>query len=124
VTPLPRLVYCHCAYAQVVPAEVKAEVLRGLAASSEPFEAVPDLCEMSARRDPRLLEIASAGDTVMIACYPRAIRWLFNAAGAPLPDTGIRVMNMRIHNAERILTAVAERTELDGSQADATVEQP
>ena len=43
----PRIVYCHCAFAQVVPREVKLTVLGKLTASGVPFEAVPDLCEMS-----------------------------------------------------------------------------
>ena len=54
-----RILYCHCAYARVVPPEVKAEVLAKLAASDVEFDAVPDLCELSARRDPALKKLAS-----------------------------------------------------------------
>ena len=50
--PAPIL-YCHCAYAKIVPAATKQEVLERLVRSGVPFEAVPDLCEMSARKDPR-----------------------------------------------------------------------
>ena len=46
----PRIVYCHCAFARVVPPAVKAAVIEHLAATDLPFDAVPDLCEMSARR--------------------------------------------------------------------------
>ena len=49
---------------------------RNLAASDVEFEAVPDLCEMSARRDPRLAELASAGSLRIAACFPRAVRGL------------------------------------------------
>jgi len=35
-----RILYCHCAYAQVVPPEVKAQVLAKLAESGVAFEAV------------------------------------------------------------------------------------
>ena len=122
MTVAPRVLYCHCAYAQVVPADVKAAVLEGLANSAGPFEAVPDLCEMSARRDPRLHEIAAAGDAVVVACYPRAVRWLFNAAAAPLPATGIRILNMRTHDAERILAAVRDGSDLDAAPEEAAVE--
>ena len=117
MTTPPRLLYCRCAYAQVVPPQVKAEVLEGLAASGQGFEAVPDLCEMSARRDPRLQEIAASGGAVLVACYPRAVRWLFNAAGAPLPDTGVRILNMRVHEAPGILASIADGTDL-GDPAD------
>jgi hypothetical protein len=88
-----RILYCHCAYAQVVPVETKTAVLEQLSASGVAFEAVPDLCEMSAKRDAGLAEIAAAGATI-VACYPRAVRWLFNAAGTPLPPD-VTVVNMR-----------------------------
>lgn len=89
-----RILYCHCAFAQVVPAETKAAVLEQLSASGASFEAVPDLCEMAARRDPALTEIAASDGGTIVACYPRAVRWLFTGAGLTLPE-GVRVLNMR-----------------------------
>ena len=50
--PESRILYCHCAYAKVVPEETKEQVLEQLADSGVAFEAVADLCEMSARKDP------------------------------------------------------------------------
>jgi hypothetical protein len=97
-----RILYCHCAYARVVPPEVKEEVLRALSEGETDFDAVPDLCEMSARRDPALKEIAEGGDTVIVACYPRAVKWLFHAAGTPLSDD-VRVFNMRVEPAADIV---------------------
>ena len=97
-----RILYCHCAYAKVVPTEVKQEVLRALTEADVAFEAVPDLCEMSARHDPALKAIAEGGAVTIAACYPRAVKWLFHAAGAPLPNEGVRVLNMRVDPAEDI----------------------
>jgi hypothetical protein len=97
-----RILYCNCTWAKVVPKDVKGEVLRRLSGSSEPFEAVADLCEMSARRDPSLARIAGAGPVRIVACYPRAVRGLFQAAGAPLPASGVEVLNMREESAEEI----------------------
>ena len=101
----PRILYCHCAYAQAVPKPVKQEVLQALTASGAEFEAVPDLCEMSAKRDPALGELAGCGALTIVACYPRAVKWLFNAAGAPLQD-GVRVLNMRAETAEAVTAAL------------------
>jgi hypothetical protein len=95
VDPPIRLVYCHCAYAQVVPADVKQEVLRQLTEADVPFEAVADLCEMAARRDPCVGRIAAGGPVRVAACYPRAVRGLFIAAGSPLPQEGVEIINMR-----------------------------
>ncbi|MDB5356927.1 MAG: hypothetical protein JWN24_3380 [Phycisphaerales bacterium] len=101
-----RIVYCHCAYAQVVPAEVKQEVLRRLAESGAAFDAVADLCEMSARRDLGLKALAAEGEVKIAACYPRAVRGLFIAADAPLPDQGIEVLNMRTESADQVVSAL------------------
>ena len=99
----PRILYCHCAYAQVVPKEVKEAVLRQLCDSGVSFEAVADLCEMSARQDPALKRLAE-GDCVKIAaCFPRAVKWLFASANAPLPMQGTEVLNMRVQPAEEIV---------------------
>ena len=102
----PRILYCRCAYAKVVPLEVKDEVLRKLADSGVAFDAVPDLCEMSARRDPALKQLAdvTAGGCVKIAaCYPRAVNWLFAAADAKLPKEGVEILNMRTQTAEAVV---------------------
>jgi hypothetical protein len=100
---MSRILYCHCAYAQVVPKSVKAGVLQALAESGEPFDAVPDLCEMSARRDPALRQLAADGEMTIVACYPRAVKWLFSAADAPLPEAGVRILNMRVQRAEEVV---------------------
>ena len=63
----PRILFCHCNYARVVPDEVKTSVLEGLCASGQAFEAVADLCEMSARRDPALKRLATGETPVKIA---------------------------------------------------------
>jgi hypothetical protein len=102
----PRILYCHCNYAQVVPKEVKDAVLKSLCDSGVSFEAVADLCEMSARKDPALQRLAQ-GDCIKIAaCFPRAVKWLFNTAGAPLPLNGTEVLNMRAQTADEISTAL------------------
>jgi hypothetical protein len=102
-SPAARILYCHCAYAKVVPDDVKHEVLARLAESGEAFEAVADLCEMSARRDPALKQLIENRPVRIAACFPRAVKWLFNAAGAPLPDEGVDVCNMRTATAEQVV---------------------
>lgn len=115
----PRILYCHCAYAQVVPKAVKEEVLGRLSGSGRAFDAVADLCELSARGDPALVDLAS-GDLRIAACYPRAVRWLFSAGGAPLPVEGVEILNMRVETAEavteRLLAPEGERP-CGGAQA-------
>lgn len=102
----PAILYCHCRYAQVVPPEVKTEVLERLCASGLPFEAVPDLCELSARRDPALQRLAASGPVKIAACFPRAVKWLFAGAGAPLPADATEVLNMRVQPAAEVVNGL------------------
>jgi hypothetical protein len=106
----PRILYCHCAYAKVVPPAVKAAVLGGLSEADVEFDAVPDLCEMAARGDERLRELAARGPMKIAACYPRAVKWLFAAAGAQLPDSGASIWNMRVEPAEAVLNGLLAQT--------------
>lgn len=107
----PRILYCHCRYAQVVPAGVKNEVLQQLCESRMPFDAVPDLCELSARKDAALESLAKGGAIKIAACYPRAVKWLFAAAGYPLSNEHAEVLNMRTQTAAEI-SASLRSTEL------------
>jgi hypothetical protein len=93
--PPPRLLYCRCAFAQVVPQETKDAVLQHLSAGEAAFDSVADLCEMSARRDPRLSAIAAAGPLKIAACHRRAVMWLFHAAGSALAEESTEIVNMR-----------------------------
>ena len=106
-----RVLYCHCAFAQAVPRPVKQDVLRALTDRGDDFDAVADLCEMSARKDPALKEFAACEQLTLVACYPRALRWMFSAAGAPLDESRVRVLNMRAATAEQIVAG------LDGADA-------
>ena len=103
-----RVLYCHCANAKVVPAATKSAVLEGLKAANVEFEAVADLCEMAARGDERLRELASARSLTVAACYPRAVTWLFAAAGAELPEATTKVWNMRVEAPDTILDGVLQ----------------
>jgi len=106
MTTPPRILYCNCTYAQVVPKEVKQAVLKKLCQSGVAFDAVADLCEMSARRDPALKRLAEGGAVKIAACYPRAVKWLFHAAKAPLPIEASEILNMRVQSADEVANAL------------------
>jgi hypothetical protein len=101
-----RILYCHCAFAQAVPRPVKQDVLRALTDAGVDFDACADLCEMSARKDPALKELAATEQLTCVACYPRAVRWMFTAAGATLDESKVRFLNMRAQTAEEIVAAL------------------
>ena len=114
-----RILYCHCAYAQVVPKEVKEQVLRALSASGVAFDAVADLCELSAKNDPSLPRLVGEGPLKIAACYPRAVKWLMSVAGIQLGED-VQVLNMRTEPADKVAFAILG----EGFKAQATTEQP
>ena len=97
-----RILFCRCARSAVVPADVQAAVLAGLAAAAVPVTAVEDLCGRCATRDPSLLALAEQASTLtVVACHPRAVRWLLHAAG--VQPGHLRVLDMRTQTAAAIL---------------------
>jgi hypothetical protein len=106
----PAILYCHCQYARVLPEEVKKAVSRKLCESGQPFEAVADLCEMSARKDPTLARLAACGPVKVAACFPRAVKWLFAAGNAPLAQESTEVVNLRTLTADAACAALFDAT--------------
>lgn len=98
----PKLLYCHCQYAQVVPRETKEAVLRSLCEAGVDFEAVADLCEMAARKDPALARLSKCGALKIAACFPRAVKGLFHQAGSDLAIESTEVLNMRTEPAVQV----------------------
>ena len=100
----PKILYCRCAYAKVIPDDVKAGVIEGLCSSGRSFDAVADLCEMSASKDARLASLAKQENVRIAACHQRAVKWLFHAADTPLDDARVEIVNMREDDAETALS--------------------
>ena len=108
------ILYCRCAYAQVVPSGVKNAVLENLAGCGRSFEAVSDLCEFAAHRDPRLAELKARAEKeglTIVACYPRVVKGLFKQSGNELPEEGVSFLNMRSQTAEEIAAALDTATD-------------
>lgn len=116
---MSRILYCHCAYARVVPVQTKAAVLEGLSQAGVEFDAVPDLCEMAACRDPRLAKLAAGAPLRIAACYPRAVKWLLASAGVEF-GPGTAVANMRTDTPDVVLQAIlAEEVRGEAERAGA-----
>lgn len=100
------ILYCRCANAAVIPAEVGRAVSSALAGRPDVLR-VDDLCACAANRDPRMKEWAAEGQLTVAACHPRAVRWLFKWAGAPLDEARVRFVNLRRERAPEFPAAPA-----------------
>ncbi len=113
-----HVVFCGCAYFDVIPNATKEEVFASLRQGGVEVEAVADLCGLAAARDERLHRWAGTESLSIVSCYPRAIRWLFEAAGAPLDMRKVHLFNMRTQSPEEILSALlGDSVPQDGSTA-------
>jgi len=101
-----KVIFCSCAYFDVIPRTSKERILGALRTAGVAVEAVADLCGMAAGRDPQLQRWAQADSLAIVACYPRSVRWLFEAAGARLHGTDARLFNMRTQSADDILAGL------------------
>jgi len=100
--------FCTCAHYDIVPEASKGRILSGLSQAGLKIEMVDDLCGLAANRDPRLRSWAQAPSLAIVACFPRAIRWLFHAAGVPPLNGQVRVFNMRTQMPEEIISAISD----------------
>ncbi|MCX5643330.1 MAG: hypothetical protein NTZ17_01400 [Phycisphaerae bacterium] len=99
----PHVLFCDCAHYEIIPRASKEQIRADLSRAGVEVEAVKDLCGLAAQRDPRLPVWAAASPLVIVACFPRAVRWLFHAAGTPLSNDRVRFFNMRTQSPEEIL---------------------
>ena len=87
------ILFCNCGYSDIIDPTIGAEILNKLATTKLNFEAVQDLCELAAKKDPKLKCWAQADSLAIVACYPRTVKWLFNAADAPLDSKKNQFLN-------------------------------
>ncbi len=102
------ILLCNCSNAKVIPAQTKEEVKEKLNARGAEFIEMDDLCALAAERNPSLKRIADSEKLYIAACYPRAVRWLFHAAGAPLNESRTEFLNMRKLTGEEVIQKIRE----------------
>ncbi len=101
------IIYCKCIHRDLVSLESSEYILNDLNQSGLKVIAVDDLCGMVARHDPVLKVWAQSQKLTIIACYERAVRWLFDMADAPLPDdSSVKTLNCRSLKPDKIMDAV------------------
>jgi len=105
------ILFCACAYSDVIPISRKTSMLGRLRAANEDIRVIPDLCGLAARRDPLLEEAGAVEDLCVVACHPRAVRALFAWAGVSLDPARVRFVNLREDVPE---TPPSESTETGG----------
>jgi len=102
-----NILLCRCEHFNVVPAETLSAVRDALTHMACDVTEVGDLCGLAAARDERLARLVASAPAAVVACYPRAVKWLFAAAGVPLNGQGVQLLNMRVQSPEEIIAALS-----------------
>lgn len=103
----PNVIFCQCVYSEGLFSDVKQAVLEGLNQAGVVFEAVPDLCKLSANKALCLKNWTKHNKLTVIGCFPRTIKWLFHAGDAAFsPDFELTCLNMHTQSPEAIVQAV------------------
>jgi NAD-dependent dihydropyrimidine dehydrogenase PreA subunit len=116
------VIFCHCAYSQVISESVKQQVLEGIRESDIAYSEVADLCEPAARRDSLFQQLGQIQNLKIIACYPRTIKWLFAASGSTMP-TDTEIFNMKTDSPENILNKLNSTEARSNIDSDLVVEE-
>jgi ferredoxin len=105
MTPPTSAIVCECGAASESRRALAAEAAELLARRGAPMLRLADLCGAVGRRDPGLVEFARARPLLVVACRPRAVRWLLDAAGVACAS-GVRVVDLG-GPAERVRSEIA-----------------
>jgi len=87
---------CTCAYRRLMNREEIIKLVAALKNAGQTVTVVPDLCKTAISDAEQMAMIAS---TTVVACYPRAVRSIFDSLG--LKPT--QVFDIRNHSGEQIL---------------------
>ncbi len=109
---------CRCSHAGLIPADELLQVEAALRAAGGETEVVPDLCRLAAERSPVLTELASRGSLAVVACYPRAVKWLLHAAGVDVSGAELRFVNLRTNGGDEALAELGLESAPPGEAAD------
>jgi Pyruvate/2-oxoacid:ferredoxin oxidoreductase delta subunit len=100
--PIVAVIFCQCKNAQIISPQIRETLTSWFSQNQVAHTCVDDLCGLAAKKDSRLGEWAADENLVVIACFQRAIRWLFAMAGVNLKDSTL-ILNQRVSSAQEII---------------------
>ncbi|HOF17427.1 MAG TPA: hypothetical protein PK082_00845 [Phycisphaerae bacterium] len=98
-----KILVCRCVHAKKLHSDV--DHFSQMIPCMKGMTVVDDLCALAAKRDRRLLALGNEPDLRVVACRPRAVRWMLRAAGV---DHGgnVRYFDFRQQPEEEDLLAI------------------
>jgi NAD-dependent dihydropyrimidine dehydrogenase PreA subunit len=116
------VIFCQCKNAEIIPRDIQDAVKNWFLQNQVAYTCVDDLCGLAAGKDARLRDWAAGENMVIIACFERAVRWLFAMAGAELKD-GVPILNQRVASAPEMIDRLNSRPLVAGEMTSVSSEE-
>ena len=71
-----KIIYCRCAYNSLITEESRELFREILQSSKKEILILDDLCALAAKKNNELIDFVNKGEIIIIACHPRAVKWL------------------------------------------------
>ena len=111
--PGPLTVFCQCAHREYLSPETRRALAASLRAAAVDLWEVRDLCEATVSDAAGLARLRAAERVTVLACRPRAVRWLLHAGGVDMAPDRLTVVDLRTLSPEAALHACG-LTRVDG----------
>ncbi len=92
---IEKVLVCRCANADFLSDADRQRVEDALEGRGIAVAIVDDLCERASAGDPSLAAFADKGGLTVLACHPRAVRWLMSWAHSVPEGKSLDVVNLR-----------------------------
>ncbi len=79
-----KIIYCRCAYNNSITEESRELFNKILQSSKKELLVLDDLCAMATQKNSELIDFVKNGSITIIACHPRAVKWLLFRAGVEM----------------------------------------
>lgn len=102
------IILCRCVHYELVEQNKLLQICRAVKESGQMHAVVDDLCGLAVSHGSQLHEIVKHENITVVACYPRAVKALFTAAGIDI-SKGFSILNMRELTAAEIESELLSR---------------
>ena len=92
-------IFCNCSYSGIITQDTKEKIFEKVQKFDTKLLAISDLCFASVKKE-KLQILNNYKKINIIACYPRAVKWILHNAGVDIDNKEIKYFNMRAQRVE------------------------
>ncbi len=98
-----KIIYCRCAYNNSISEESRELFKKILLSSGKEVLVLDDICELAAKKNNKLITFLKDGGVSIVACHPRAVKWLLARTGIELHRLEtFRYLDMMKHSFAKV----------------------